>query len=269
VPAHPAIALADNTPAVGRGSGVALLGEPGARRISPFLFLLVVVCFFLTFAGVSCNTDAAKSGLQGLAGSEGVSSSDASAIDNCLDSLNGENIVSYSGWAIVFGKDPTITSLPPACDTGSVVTASDASQVNIGPQLLGTLGLVAVGLALLCAIAGAFGLARGRSRAFAVAIFGAGSIALLVLDQLHVHDLLISKIAASAGSSVPGFNVTTYFNVNFGIGLVVALILLAVAVLYNIVAMVAGDAPRADVIAPAPDIGPPITPVLEPPPPPP
>ena len=40
------------------------LGEPGARRVSPFLFLLVIVCFFLAFAGVSCNTDATKSGLQ-------------------------------------------------------------------------------------------------------------------------------------------------------------------------------------------------------------
>jgi hypothetical protein len=236
-----------------------VLGEPGARRISPFLFLLVVVCFFLTFAGVSCNTDAAKSGLQSLSGSAGVSSSDTAAIDNCLDSLNGVNVVSYSGWALVFGKDPTITSLPPACDTGTAVTASDAAQVNLGPQLLGVLGLVAIGLALLCAIAGAFGVARGRSRAFAAAIFGAGSIALLVLDQLHVRDLLIAKIAASAGSSVPGVSVSSYFNVNFGTGLVIALILLAVAVLYNIVAMIVGDGPVAAVI----------TPVAEPPPPPP
>ena len=245
-----------------------MLGEPGARRISPFLFLLVIVCFFLAFAGVSCNTDATKSGLQALAGAEGVSSSDAAAIDTCLDSLKGVNVVSYSGWALVFGKDPTITSLPPACDTGTSVTASDAAQVNIGPQLLGILGLVAVGLALLCAIAGAFGFARGRSRAFAAVIFGTGSIALLILDQLHIHDVLIARIAASAGSSVPGFSATSYFNVNPGLGLVIAVVVLAVAVVYNIVAMFVGDVPFDGDIAPAPDIGTP-APVLEPPPPPP
>ena len=252
-----------------------VLGEPGARRISPFLFLLVVVCFFLAFAGVSCNTDAAKSGLQSLAGAEGVSGADAGAINSCLNSLNGVNVVSYTGWVLVFGKDPTITSLPPACDTGTAVTSSDAAQVNIGPQLLGILALVAVGLALLCAIAGAFGVARGRSRAFAAVIFGTGSVALLVLDQLHVHDVLVSKIAASAGSSVPGFNVTSYFNVNPGTGLVIAVILLAVAILYNVGALIIGDAPANGAPAPTPEpaVASPDTgatsPVLEPPPPPP
>jgi hypothetical protein len=233
-----------------------ILGEPGARRVSPFLFLLVVVCFFLAFAGVSCNTDAAKTGLQGIAGSAGVSAPDAKALDTCLDSLKGENIVSYSGWVLVFGKDPTIVSLPAVCDTGTAVTASDAAEVNIGSQLLAVLGLVAIGLALICAIAGAFGVARGRSRAFAAVIFGAGSAVLLVLDQLHVHDILLSKIASSAGSSVPGFDPTTYFNVNPGIGLLIALILLAIAVVYNIVAMIVGEVPAA----------PPVPAIPEPPP---
>lgn len=225
-----------------------VVGEPGARRVSPFLFLLVIVCFFLAFAGVSCNTDAAKSGLQGIAGAAGVSSPDANAVDLCLDALKGENIVSYSGWALVFGRDPTIASLPPACDTGTAVTANDAAQVNIGSQLLAILGLVAIGLALICAIAGFFGVARGRSRALAAVIFGAGSGVLLVLDQLHVHDVLLSKIASSAGSSVPGFDPTTYFNVNPGIGLVIALILLAIAVVYNIVAMIVGEAREAPIV---------------------
>ncbi|MGA7989641.1 MAG: hypothetical protein WCB51_14730 [Candidatus Dormiibacterota bacterium] len=233
-----------------------LLGEPGARRVSPFLFLLVIVCFFLAFAGVSCNTDAAKAGLQGIAGSAGVSTPDATALDTCLDALKGENIVNYSGWVLVFGKDPTIVSLPAQCDTGTAATANDVAEVNIGSQLLAVLALVAIGLALVCAIAGFFGVARGRSRAFAAVTFGAGSGVLLVLDQMHVHDILLSKIAASAGSSVPGFDPTRYFNVNPGIGLVIALILLAVAVVYNIVAMIAGDEPAA----------PPVPAIPEPPP---
>jgi hypothetical protein len=230
-----------------------ILGEPGARRISPFLFLLVIVCFFLAFAGVSCNTDAAKAGVQGIAGASGVSTPDANALDTCLDALKGENIVSYSGWALVFGKDPTIASLPAECDTGTAVTANDAAQVNIGSQLLAILSLVAVGLALVCAIAGFFGVARGRSRALAAVIFGAGSGVLLVLDQLHVHDILLSKIAASAGSSVPGFDPTTYFNVNPGIGLLIALILLAIAVVYNIIAVIAGDVPADPVLSAIPE----------------
>lgn len=252
-----AIALAENIADGDRVNRLSLFGEPGARRISPLLFLLVIVCFFLAFAGVSCNTDATKSGLQSLAGSEGVSSADTAAVDSCLDSLNGVNVVSYSGWALVFGKDPAITSLPPECDTGTAVTATDAAQVNIGPQLLGILGLAAVGLALLCAIAGAFGIARGRSRALAAVIFGSGSIALLVLDQLHVRDVLISKIAASAGSSLPGFSVTSYFNVNPGTGLIIAVIVLAVAVIHNIGAMIIGDVPTPDVITPVPEPPPP------------
>jgi hypothetical protein len=234
-----------------------LFGEPGARRLSPFLFLLVILTFFLAFAGVSCNTDAAKTGLQTIAGATGVSAPDAAALDTCLDALKGENIVSYSGWALVFGKDPTIASLPAECNTGTSVTASDASQVNIGSQVLALFALVAIGLGLLCAVAGFFGVARGRSRAFAAVIFGAGSAALLVLDQLHVHDVLFSKIAASAGTSVPGFNPTTYFSVNPGLGLLVALTLLALAVVYNVVAMIIGDNP-AGAMVPDPAEPPPL-----------
>lgn len=222
-----------------------LAGEPGARRVSPFLFLLVVICFFLAFAGVSCNTDAAKSGLQSLAGVGGVSSSDTAALDACLDALKGEDVVSYTGWELVFGKDPSIAALPAACDTGSDVTARDSAEVNIGSQVLAVLALVSVGLALLCAVAGFVGLARGRSRALAAVIFGAGTGVLLVLDQAHVHDVLISKISASAGSSVPGFNPSTYFDVNPGTGVVVAVALLGVAVLYNVVAVIIGESPVA------------------------
>jgi hypothetical protein len=49
---------------------------------------------------------------------------------------------------------------------------------------------------------------------------------------------------------VPGFSPTAYFNVNPGTGLVIAVILLAVAVLYNIGAMIIGEAPPAAVVAP-------------------
>ena len=80
-------------------------------------------------------------------------------------------------------------------------------------------------------------------------IFGAGSGVLLVLNELHVHDIVLSKIAASAGSSVPGFSPSAYFNVNPGIGLLVVLVILAVAVLYNLSALIVGAGPVA--MAPA------------------
>jgi hypothetical protein len=218
-----------------------LAGEAGARRVSPFLFLMVILCFFLAFAGISCNTAAAKTGLQSLAGVGGASTSDTAALDACLDALKGEDVVNYSGWGLVFGRDPSIATLPTACDTGTQVTARDASQVNIGSQLLAILALVSVGLALVCAIAGFLDFARGRSRALAAVIFGAGTGALLVLDQMRVHDVLLSRIAASAGSSVPGFNPASYFNVDAGIGLVIALVVLALAVLHNVAAMIIGE----------------------------
>lgn len=227
-----------------------LVGEPGARRVSPFVFLLVVVCFFLAFAGVSCNTDATKAGVRSLAGAGGLQTSQTSALDTCLDALRNVNVLSYTGWGLVFGSDPSIASLPPACDTGTSVSARDVTQVNLGPQVLAILALVCAGLGLLWAVAGLFEIIRSRSRAIAAISFALATGALLFLDQQHVHDVLLARISASAGASVPGFSAAAYFNVNPGIGLVIALILLAVAVLSNLGALLLGENATA-VSAPA------------------
>lgn len=234
-------------------SGPSLVGEPGARRASPLLFLVVIGCFFLAFAGVSCNTDATKAGLHSLAGTGGATSSQTAALDTCLDALKNVNIVGYSGWDLVFGRDPSIASLPSACDTGTSISARDVSQVNLGPQALAILGLIAGGLALLWALAGAFGIVPGRTRALAAVVLGVATGALLLVDQQHVHDVLLSRIAASAGSSVPGFSAAAYFNVNPGIGLMVALILLLAAVLYNAAALIIGEPPAAIEAPPDPE----------------
>ncbi|HEY8673087.1 MAG TPA: hypothetical protein VIM76_04955 [Candidatus Dormibacteraeota bacterium] len=231
----------------------ALVGEPGARRLSPVLFVLVIGCFFLAFAGVSCNTDATKAGLHSLAGSGGASTSQTAALDTCLDALKNVNVVSYSGWDLVFGKDPSLASLPAACDTGTKISARDVSQLNLGPQALAILGLIAGGLALLWALAGSFGIIRHRTRALAAIVFGAATGALLLLDHQHVHDVLLARIAASAGTSAPGFSASAYFNVNPGIGLVIALILVLVAVLYNVAALVIGERPAAVEVPAAPE----------------
>jgi hypothetical protein len=234
-----------------------LVGERGARRVSPLLFVVVIGCFFLAFAGVSCNTDATKAGLHSLAGAGGATKSQTAALDTCLDALKNVNVVSYSGWDLVFGKDPSIALLPPACDTGTTISARDISQLNLGPQALAIVGLIAGGLALLWALAGAFGIVRGRTRALAAIIFGAATGVLLLLDPQHAHDVLLARIAASAGSSVPGFSTSTYFNVNPGIGLVIALILLLAAVLYNVAALTIGEGPAAVEVPESPEPPPP------------
>ena len=107
------------------------------------------------------------------------------------------------------------------------------------------LALVSVGLALLFSIAGLLGMLAARSRASVTAVFAAGAAALLILDQLHVHDVLLSKISSSEGSSVPGLDPASLFNVNPGIGLWVALVVLALVVLYNLAALVTSGAPVA------------------------
>ena len=226
-----------------------LVGEPGARRVSPFLFLLVIFSFFLAFAGVSCNAAATKSAIGSVGGSQGLSGTEAAQVTACINALDGVNILTYSGWQLAFGKDPVIGSVPAACNQNNAAGA-DTSSANIGPQLLAILALVSIGLALLLSIAGALGLLAARSRAFVTAVFAGGAGALLILDQLHVHDLLLSKIASSEGSSVPGLDPASLFNINPGIGLVVALVILGLAVLYNLAALITTPV-RADEALPA------------------
>jgi hypothetical protein len=222
-----------------------LAGEPGARRVSPFLFLLVILSFFLAFAGVSCNTTATKSAIGSIDASQGVSAAQAAQVSACIDSLGGVNILTYSGWQLAFGKDPVIGSVPPACNQSNAAGA-DTSSANIGPQLLALLALVSIGLGLLLALAGGLGLLTARSRAMVTAIFAAGAGALLILDQVHVHDVLLAKISASQGSSVPGLDPASLFNVNAGTGLLVALVILGLIVLYNLSALLVGGAPPVD-----------------------
>jgi hypothetical protein len=208
----------------------------------------VILSFFLAFAGVSCNTTATKSALASISGSQGLSTDQTAALDTCLNSLNGLNILSYSGWQLVFGRNPSLASLPDQCDqsgAGSAAGGANTSQANIGPQLLSTLALVSVALGLLFALAGAVGVLKTRSRALVAIIFGAGAAVLLFLDHVHAKDILMSKIAASEGSSIPGFNASQLFNVNPGPGLIVALTILAVLVVYNLAALIVGAPPVA------------------------
>jgi len=245
----------------GRVNPATIAGETGARRVSPFLFLLVIVTFFLAFTGVSCNTAATRSAIQSIDASQGVGAAQAAQVSACIDALDGVNILTYSGWQLALGRNPVIGSVPPACNQNNAA-GTDTSSANIGAQLLAALALVSIGLGLLAALAGAAGLVAARTRAFVTAVFGAGAALLLVLDQIHVHDVLLAKISSSEGSSVPGLDPASLFNVNPGAGLVVALVILGVAVAYNVSALVVGVGPAAAAI-PEPAEPPPL---LSPPP---
>ena len=233
-------------------SAAAIAGEPGARRVSPFLFLLVILTFFLAFTGVSCNTATTKSALGSIDASQGVSAAEGAQVINCINALNGVNILTYNGWQLAFGKDPVIGTVPAACNQNNAAGA-DTSSANIGPQLLAFLALLTVILGLIFATAGAFGALAARSRALVTAIFAAGAGVLLVLDHFHVRDVLLSKISSSEGSSVPGIDPSSLFNVNPGTGLLLAEVILLVALLYNLAALVIGGGPAVVATTDPPD----------------
>ena len=245
-------------------SAASLAGGPGARRVSPFLFLLVILSFFLAFAGVSCNTATTKSALGSIDASQGVTAAEGAQVVACIDALNGVNILTYNGWQLAFGKDPVIGSVPAACNQNNAAGA-DTSSANIGPQLLAFLALLSALLGLIFATAGILGIVAARSRAFVTAIFAAGAGVLLLLDHLHVSDVILSKISTSEGSSVPGIDPSTLFNVNPGLGLVVALVILLVALLYNVAALIIGGGPPVVVTADPPEPLPPPEPQPTPP----
>ena len=207
------------------------------------LLLLVILTFFLVFTGVSCNQANTKKALTSIDASQGVTGAQAAQVNACVNSLNGVNILTYSGWQLVFGKDPVVGSIPAPCDQANAA-ATDTSSANIGPQILAFLALACAFLGLIVSMLGALGLVAARSRALVTAIFSAGAGALLILDQFHVHDALLSKISSSEGSSTPGLDPTSLFTVNAGIGLIAALVILGVAVVYNLVALVVTPVPH-------------------------
>ena len=225
-----------------RVSPRSLFGEPGARRVSPVLLLLVILSFFLVFAGVSCNPTTTRAAISSIDATQGVTGAQAAQVNACVNALGSANILTYSGWQIAFGKNPAVGSVPAACNQNNAAGA-DTSSANIGPQLLAFLALISVFLALLTSMLGVLGLVAARSRSLVTAIFAAGAGGLLILDHFHVRDALLSKISSSEGTSIPGLDPASLFNINAGIGLIVALVILAVAVVYNLAALIVDTGP--------------------------
>jgi len=236
----------------------AILEERTARRVTPALFVLAILCFFFTFAGVSCNTDQAKATVQGAA-SLGGATFDVAQVDRCLDALKGDNLFSYSGFNLVFGTPPSgLASTPAACASGASSLPASSSALPAGSQA--TLGVQPLALAAFIAIAGGVVvgvvavLRRGRDswRAFTSIVLSLTAIALLLLEQAHTNTAVVDKISnASTGAGVP-FSVSSYINFNSGTAYLVALVVLGVAALYNAASALAGVGRTPEAIRPPP-----------------
>ena len=144
-----------------------------------------------------------------------------------------------------------------ANDRHTVRTQEAVQFVNVGALAGAKTQMVQADAVLLERSAGVLGLLAARARALITAVFAAAAGALLIVDQLHLGDVLHAKIAASQGSSATGvLGIASLFNVNPGIGLVVALAILVLAVLYNLAALIVTPASEP-VLTPEPPHPPP------------
>ena len=233
-----------------------VVGEDASRRVSPLFFVLALVCFFFTFAGVSCNTARAKqavSSLSGLGGG-GTTAANVQELNRCLDALNGANLVTYSGFDFAFGRAPSeLSDIPSGCQSGAVTpgTSSGApSQATIGLQPLDLLALIAVALGIASGAAFLFvPTVRARLRLTTAALLSVVGFGLLVFAQVHVHAAIANTLNnAAAGSGAP-FSVSDYFVINDGIAWILALVVLGAGTVYNVGALLALPAIAEDVPA--------------------
>jgi len=230
-------------------NATSIAAEPAARRFSPALFALAAVCFFLTFAGVSCNTGAVRSAAESAARlGGGQVPGGAAGVDACVNAFGGVNLVSYSGFNLAFGSNPSVNSSfePDACralggnaSVPSPASSLAASKLNVGAQ---PFALAAFVLIILAIVAGLFGLGGVLSAAVRSALAAAAGLAgliLLLVAQAGVHDAVINRLSAEAGPSgalVAG-SVGSYFDISAGIGFILAEVVLALVVLLNVAAL--------------------------------
>jgi hypothetical protein len=217
-----------------------------ASRISPAFFIAAIVCFFFTFAGVSCNTGAAKATIDQLASGSGGSSAQIQQANACLDALNGVNFITYSGINLALGQHPSVVSTPSQCQqSGS--TAPSTGQANVGMQTPFLIALIVVAAAALFGLIGF--VVRGRLPALLAAALGIAAIVLLYLGQSSTKDAILNKVTASAGSSssssIPGLSISSFINFNLTFFFWGAIALCAVGALLNLPAVIAGTGGKA------------------------
>lgn len=230
----------------------AAVREPAPRLLSPVLFVLAGLCFLLPFAGVSCDTTAVKSQVSALGslaqlGGGTSSGTNLQTLNRCLDSLAGYDLATYSGVDLASGGQPAVATTPPsgcrelAQQGGAAATTPGTPAgytVGMQPLLLVAAALMLVGLVL--------NLLRHRLRPLLVAASAGAALILLVASSStassQILDRLASQVSGSAdGASgiLRGIDLSTYFTVNMGVGLILALVALGVIVVYNVAAQAA------------------------------
>ena len=214
----------------------AVVTEPTSRRVSPALFVVALACFFFMFAGVSCNTSAAKQTLSAASSLTGGAAQSAE-LNACLDSLQGVNLFSYSGINFVFGTAPSqLTTAPAPCRAGQSTLGKSGSissdAISVGVQPLALAAFVAIALAILWGVAGL--LRRTQTRIHFSTLAGLGLIALvtLVINQTHAPSVILDKVSSVAAGQGAPFSLTDFFVVNAGIAEYLALALAGVAFLH-------------------------------------
>ncbi len=241
----------------------AVVKDPAPRLVSPLLFILAGLCFLLPFAGVSCNTTAVKPEIASLSELGGATSAAEQRAENaCLDGLNGFDLWTYTGLNLAAGSDPKVAaSEPAACNNLSAAaggtvstTPSRASDVNVGVQPLILVAVAAMVLGLLLS------LFRYAIRGLVVAVLAIGAIALLFLASTNLdsevttkiqHSIAASGAASAAGGIISGLDLSSFFTVSMGIGLILAMAALGVVALYNLVAQIVSLAGGGSRAAPA------------------
>jgi hypothetical protein len=245
-------------------SASAIVDDRNVRRLSPFFFVGAIVCFFFAFAGVSCNTDAARTTLHGLEGIGGnqAGNTNASTIDHCVTALQGFTLASYSGFNLVFGSSPSILTKAPAGCPQNTLSAlpgggsiTSGNQVNIGVQPIAIVSFAAIALGVLVSEFGFFGLIRAPFRGVLTTLLAVGGLVALVLEQAHLQGAITTKIASVTAGVGSTFNVASYFIVSNAPAYYVALGLLGAAALYNAVsAFFNVSTPEAEELPP-PEMG--------------
>ncbi|MFN2582057.1 MAG: hypothetical protein ABR498_04875 [Candidatus Dormibacteria bacterium] len=224
-----------------------VVAERTARRISPLFFLGGIICFFFTFAGVSCNSSA-LTGVLGGAGLNGPGTPAASpSTASCINALQDRPIVSYSGLTLVFGGTPDVlTTLPSECPEAGPQVTSQVTDVlrsgsNLGVQPLEVVAAIALVLGLALAVLGLFGMLRGTIRLPLGALFSLLALSMALLEQARLHTAAVDKLNALAAQQGAPFSVASYVTVNNGDAYIILLVVMGIGALYQLAAGFFGE----------------------------
>jgi hypothetical protein len=241
--------------------------EQSARRISPLLFMAALIGFFLTFTAVSCDSNTAKP-LLATAQGFGGDPRQIARINACVDALNNFDLADYSGLNLAVGGKPTVASEPPSgCRELSGVPAPsnvNSSQARLDLQPAELVALILTAIGILLTIVYFVRSPRSPVRALTTAGVAGIALALVLVEQLSfVAGVFDEKVTAVIGPQLASLpvrvNLGDYFNVAPGAGFVVAVVALALAMVWNLSAAVlgaGGDSP--------PPTGPGVTPEEKP-----